>query len=169
MKVNIFTRRFILVIYNLGKINNDNLKFINSKSRLVKFYDLLVKPKILDKLLESFSLEILNFGINFEETKDTIFRHLHGAYLVNFADKISESLHKKLIKQNKEGNAYHYILQKSGEYIATQIMEENNEESQYYQEIFKKMLPLKIKATQEIVKNFNKIIKKENKLIGIRL
>lgn len=170
MEINSFTRRFLLIIYNLGEIDENGYKFIKSKTRLIKLYNLLVKPEILKKVLEELSFDTLDFGIDSKEARDTIFRHYYGAYLVNFANKISEALYNKLIIQKRKiGGTNYYILKKSGEYIAIKIMEKNDEESNYYKEVFTKMLPLKAIKTQKLVSVFNKIIRKGEIKIGTRI
>jgi len=170
IKINEFTRRFLLLIHFLGNTSTQNERFLKTKKRFVKLYYLSMKPKILDNVLEILLIEKNEGQENFiNKLKDTFFIFFHGVYLKNFANKISESIRLNLIRIERDGRSFIYFLTEKGLELVKSIMEENSSTAQDYFSNLKKMNPLKEISTRKITKIIDQLIGKKNKEIGTRV
>ncbi len=170
IKINEFTRRFLLLINFLGNNTAKNEKFLKTKKRFLKLYYLSMNSKILDKVLEILSIEKSEDQERFRnKLKDTFFIFLHGVYLKNFANKISESIRLDLIRIERDGRSFIYYLTKKGLELVKSIIKENNSSTQEYISNLKKMNPLKEISTKIITNIIDKLIKKKTKEIGTRV
>jgi len=170
IEINEFTRRFLLLIYFLGFINEENQRIIKTKKRFLKLYYLSTNPEILKKVLSFLNLEENIVQESFiRKIKDTFFIFIHGVYLKNFANKISEAIRYDLIKIEKIGRNNMYILTKKGIELIRQIEEENNPKTQKYISNLRKITPLKEISTKELTRIIDMIIEKDKRKLGSRV
>lgn len=170
IEINEFTRRFLLLIYFLGFVNKENERLITSKKRFLKLYYLSINPEILKEVIKSLNLEEKNAQESYiKKIKDTFIIYIHGVYLRNFANKISESIRLELIKIEKIGRSNNFRLTERGVELAKQIAEENSPQIQNYIFNLRNMSLLEEISTKELTRVIDKIVEKDKKKLGSRV
>ncbi len=170
IRINEFTRRFLLLIYFLGESSVNNERFLRTKKKFVKLYFLSIRPKILEKVLEILLIEKKNHQKTLiNKLKDTFFVFFHGVYPKNLANKFSESIRLNLIRIEKDGRSYIYFLTERGTELVKSILDEKNSKTQEYISSLKIMNPLKEISTEKITMMIDRLIEKKNKKLGARI